>query len=89
MLELHYSTQFKRDLKACSKRGLNIELLQQIVDTLAIPSPLPNKNRDHFLTGDYAGYRECHVQPDWLLIYQIEGNVLFLFRTGSHSDLFR
>lgn len=61
-----------------------------IVDQLAAQQPLPEKNRDHDLTGDYIGFRECHIRPDWLLIYRVDGEqlMLFLFRTGTHSDLF-
>jgi addiction module toxin, relE/stbE family len=60
------------------------------VDQLAAQQPLPEKNRDHDLTGDYIGFRECHIRPDWLLIYRVDGEqlMLFLFRTGTHSDLF-
>lgn len=68
MLDVRYSTKFKKDLKVCSKRNNNLALLMQVVDTLRIPTPLPAKYKDHFLTGNYAGYKECHVQPDWLLI---------------------
>lgn len=65
-----------------------MSLLQQAVDTLRIPAQLPAKNRDHILTGDYSGYRECHIEPDWLLIYRQVGNELRLDRTGTHADLF-
>ena len=60
------------------------------MDQLAAQQPLPEKNRDHDLTGDYIGFRECHIRPDWLLIYRVDGEqlMLFLFRTGTHSDLF-
>lgn len=90
MLQLNVSSRFKRDLKLCQKRRLDIALLQKAVDTLRIPAPLPAKNRDHLLTGDYTGCRECHIQPDWLLIYQVarETLILKLIRTGTHSDLF-
>jgi len=88
MLDLRYSTKFKKDLKLCKKRNYNIDLLQDIVDTLRVPEQLPLKNRDHNLTGDYAGYRECHIQPDWLLIYQQTKTELLLYRTGTHADLF-
>lgn len=72
------------------KRGYNMALLQEVVDLLASGEPLPDKYRDHSLTGDYNGYRECHVLPDWLLIYRIENDLLILglTRTGTHSDLF-
>ena len=72
------------------KRGLKIELLEQVVALLAMGEPLPDKNRDHDLSGDWAGHRECHILPDWLLVYRIEDDVLVLTlaRTGTHSDLF-
>lgn len=90
MLEIVPSNQFKKDLKLAKKRGLRLELLQEVVDTLSMQKPLPASNRDHTLSGNYAGFRECHIQPDWLLVYRIDGEELFLFlsRTGSHSDLF-
>lgn len=90
MLEIVPSNQFKKDLKLAKKRGLRLELLQEVVDTLAMQKPLPASNRDHTLSGNYAGFRECHIQSDWLLVYRIDGEELFLFlsRTGSHSDLF-
>lgn len=88
MLDLRYSTKFKKDFKACTKRNYNMQLLQQVIDTLRIPEPLPAKNRDHYLTGNYSGFKECHIQPDWLLIYQQTDHELLLYRTGTHSDLF-
>ncbi len=82
--------KFKRDYKLAMKRGRNIQLLEDVVADLARGIPLPEKYKDHALIGDYAGYRECHIQPDWLLVYRLEDDVLVLtlFRTGSHSDLF-
>ena len=88
MLALRYSTKFKKDMKTCTKRGYNLSSLQQVIDTLRIPSSLPSKNKVHYLTGNYTGYRECHIQPDWLLIYQQTPTELLLYRTGTHSDLF-
>ena len=88
MLNIRYSTKFKKDLKNCAKRGLNLSLLQNAIDILRIPEPLPLKNKDHALSGNYINYRECHIQPDWLLIYRAEANELFLYRTGTHADLF-
>lgn len=90
MLRIVASNRFKKDLKLASKRGLNLDLLRQVVDTLAAEEPLDRQYRDHELTGDYTGFRECHIQADWLLIYRVEAQELelFLFRTGSHSDLF-
>lgn len=83
-----YSTRFKKDFKTCVKRGYKMALLQQAIDTLRIPSTLPTKNRDHNLSGNYSGYRECHIEPDWLLIYKQIDNELRLDRTGTHADLF-
>lgn len=65
-----------------------MELLKEVVAILSIPKPLSPKNRDHPLTGNYKGRKECHITPDWLLIYEIDGNDLYLDRTGTHSDLF-
>lgn len=72
------------------RRGLDIHLLEGVIADLAMGIPLPEKNRDHALSGNWTGHRECHVLPDWLLIYRIEDDVLVLTlsRTGSHSDLF-
>lgn len=89
MLTVRYSTRFRRDFKICVKRRYDMNLLQQAIDLLRIPDQLPPKNRDHDLTGDYAGHRECHLSPDWLLIYKQDGDELLLYRTGTHSDLFR
>ena len=90
MLKIVASNQFKRDLKLAAKRGLKIEKLRDVVNTLAKQEVLEDKFRDHGLTGDYRGFRECHIEPDWLLVYRTndEELALFLFRTGSHSDLF-
>jgi mRNA interferase YafQ len=88
MLKLNSSTKFRRDLKLCAKRHYNMELLEEAVNTLRIPAPLPPKNKDHALTGNHASERECHLTPDWLLIYRINGDEIYLVRTGTHSDLF-
>lgn len=88
MLDVRYSSKFKRDFKTCSKRQYKMELLQQVVDILRIPDTLPLKNSDHSLSGNYTGYRERHITPDWLLIYRQDGNELLLYRTGTHADLF-
>ena len=84
------TTQFKKDYKLAMKRGLKIALLEDVVTALAMGESLPEKSKDHALTGNWAGYRECHIQPDWLLIYRIEDDVLVLTltHTGTHSDLF-
>lgn len=85
------TAKFKKDLKLAVKRGLKIELLKAVVYKLANGDVLPPVYRDHELSGRWAGYRECHIQPDWLLVYYIEDDVLVLTlaRTGTHSDLFR
>ena len=90
MLKIKYHKQFKKDYKKALKRGLDDKLLKEVVTILAEGGTLPEKYRDHALSGDYKGCRECHVQPDWLLIYEIINDelVLILNRTGSHSDLF-
>lgn len=90
MLDVVASNRFKKDLKLAIKRGYKMSLLETVVDKLAAQEPLDEKYRDHLLSGDYNGFRECHITPDWLLIYQIREKevVLFLSRTGTHSDLF-
>ncbi len=84
------TTLFKKDFKLAMKRGLNIELLENVIALLSMGEQLPEKNKDHALTGNWVGHRECHILPDWLLIYRIEDDVLVLTlaRTGTHSDLF-
>ncbi|MBQ8497469.1 MAG: type II toxin-antitoxin system YafQ family toxin [Clostridia bacterium] len=89
-LDIIPSNQFKKDLKMIAKRGYNLMLLDDVVEKLANRIPLEEKYRDHSLTGNYKGFRECHIQPDWLLVYRINEAevVLMLSRTGTHSDLF-
>ncbi|WP_294159213.1 type II toxin-antitoxin system YafQ family toxin [uncultured Selenomonas sp.] len=84
------TAQFKREYKLAKKRGFDMQLMKDIIEKLSMGEPLPEKNRDHALSRKFATYRECHILPDWLLIYQIRENVLTLTlsRTGSHSDLF-
>ena len=91
MLDIQYEATFKRDFKRILKRGLNPQLLEEVITLLAEEQKLPPKYKDHALSGVYSGYRECHIQPDWLLIYKIKADVLVLLltRTGTHSDLFR
>lgn len=88
--EIVPSNQFRKDLKLAQKRGYDIHKIKKVISALAGGETLEAKYRDHALTGDYSSFRECHIQPDWLLIYQINGNrlILFLARTGTHSDLF-
>lgn len=88
--DIVWTTQFKKDYKLALKRHMDIPLLDDIIRILSRGEPLPEKNRDHALTGDWVGHRECHILPDWLLVYRIENDVLVLTlaRTGTHSDLF-
>lgn len=88
MLELEYTTQFKRDLKLSKKRGKDLSKFDSIVELLLKGKSLPEKNRDHPLTSNYKDHRECHIEPDWLLIYLLGKTTLVLVRTGTHSDLF-
>ena len=90
MLTLITTTQFRKDLKRIKKRGLNLNSLKFVLDTLQKQEPLPLKYREHALVGNYKGFRECHIEPDWLLIYTVSSEKLILTaaRTGSHSDLF-
>ncbi len=88
---LRPTTQFKKDVRLCKKRGLDIGLLSEVLKLLASGTPLPEKYHDHTLSGQSAGCRECHIQPDWILIYEYAGSevIIYLTRTGTHSDLFR
>ena len=88
--QVSYTPSFKRDYKLAQKRGYNLDLLKEVVKALANGEELPERNHDHALTGNFKGCRECHIKPDWLLIYQIAGETLLLslIRTGTHSDLF-
>lgn len=88
MYEVVLSNRFRRDLKLAARRGCDLALLNDIVERLAKGEALAARHRDHNLTGDYSGFRECHIQPDWLLIYRVEGEELYLVRTGTHTDLF-
>lgn len=90
MLDIFFSAKFKRDYKRAIKQGKDVDLLLDIVEILAEERPLDPQHRDHALIGDYIGYRECHIQGDWVLIYKIDGQelLLTLTRTGSHSELF-
>lgn len=90
MLTIRYETTFKKDFKRILKRGYNISLMVKVIEMLANEEQLPQKYRDHQLSGDYFDCRECHITPDWLLIYRIVDDelILTLTRTGTHSDLF-
>lgn len=85
------SGRFRKGLKAAKKRGLDISLLDAIVDKLLQGMPLDEKYKDHPLKGDWNGFRECHIQPDWLLIYLVEDDILTLtlVETGTHADLYK
>ena len=88
--DIIWTTQFKKDYKLALKRHLDIDLLDDIIRALSQGKTLPEKNKDHALSGNWTGYRECHIQPDWLLIYRIDNDVLVLTltRNGTHSNLF-
>jgi mRNA interferase YafQ len=84
-----FTKQFKKDLKRVQKRGKNPEKLKTVMSTLIDEKILDEQHRDHNLVGNYRGRRECHIEPDWLLIYKLEGNEIIFERTGSHADLFK
>lgn len=90
MLKVRYSNKFKKDFKAIIRQGYDITLFEDVVCLLREEKPLPEKYCDHSLRGEYMGHRECHISPDWLLIYKVENDMitLSLTRTGTHSDLF-
>ena len=90
MLTIKYQSAFKKDYKRIKKRGYDTRLLEKVVGLLAEGQPLPPEYRDHVLIGDYSGCRECHITPDWLLVYEVVERdlLLYLMRTGTHSDLF-
>ena len=88
--KLVLSSRFKKDLKQCVRRNFDISKMDYVVEMLISGKKLPEKYRDHNLTGNWSTHRECHIEPDWLLMYRIENDllVLTLTRTGTHSDLF-
>ncbi len=89
MLTPGYKTSFKKDLKLIKKRGKDIKKLYNIISDLIDQKPLAKKHVDHPLKSEYSDCRECHIEPDWLLIYLIKGNSITFIRTGTHSDLFK
>ena len=91
MLDVVLSNQFKKDLKLASKRGYDLNLLNNVVEKLANEEVLDAKYKEHELSGNYKGFKECHIQPDWLVIYRSENDILVLTltRTGTHSELFK
>ena len=89
-LQVRFTSQFKKDYQLAMRRGRKMDALDAVIGLLAREEPLPERCRDHALSGNFKGFRECHVEPDWLLIYAVEKRVLTLtlVRTGTHSDLF-
>jgi len=90
VLQIEYTAQFKRDLKRSKRRGKTMDKLVDVMNKIVHQTPLSSTLKDHALRGNYAGYRECHVEPDWLLIYKVilDESVVIFTRTGSHADLF-
>jgi mRNA interferase YafQ len=84
-----YTGQFRRDIRRAQSRGKDMLKLRDVLSLLIAAEPLPPRLNDHPLAGDWSGYRDCHIEPDWLLLYKTDGNDLFLARTGTHADLFR
>jgi mRNA interferase YafQ len=89
MKPIFQTSLFKRDLKRIKKRGKDFSKLKEIVKAIANHEVLKDRHRDHALSGEWSGSRDCHIEPDWILIYRVDGDSLFLERTGSHSDLFK
>lgn len=89
--DIQFTTQFKKDLKLAKKQNKDLDKLFSVIEVLARGETLPPQYRDHDLSGNYKGTRECHVEPDWLLVYEIQDNVLvlMLYRLGTHSELFK
>jgi mRNA interferase YafQ len=89
MKTIRRTSQFRQDVKRMQRRGKDLEKLKRVLETLMKEKELAQKYRDHVLVGQYKGTRECHIEPDWLLIYELAESEIVLIRTGSHSDLFR
>ncbi len=89
MKAIRRTTQFKRDVKRIRQQGKDLEKLKRVLESLMKGEALATQYRDHVLVGQYKGTRECHIEPDWLLIYELTESEIVLIRTGSHSDLFR
>lgn len=88
MFKLIYTKSFEKDIKIAVKKGKDLGKLKKLIELLSTKSPLPIKYRDHSLIGNFIGRRECHIEPDWLLIYKINKDSIIFERTGTHSDLF-
>ncbi len=89
MSQVFQTSQFKRDIKRLGRRGKDLRKLTEVITKLAEGASLEEKHRDHALTGPWSGSKDCHIEPDWLLIYRTEPDTLYLERSGSHSDLFK
>jgi len=89
MLSPTYTSAFKKEYKRAQKRGQDTGKLRKVIELLLSEKPLPEHYQDHPLRGNFAGARDCHIEPDWLLIYAVRGNELILLRTGSHANLFK
>jgi mRNA interferase YafQ len=87
-INLAQTNQFKKDIKRMQKRGKDLDKIKTVIDLLLAEEPLPPKNRDHQLGGNWIGRRDCHIEPDWILIYKPTEDEILLERTGTHSDLF-
>ncbi len=88
MLRIRQSTQFRRDIKRLNRQGADLSKVEMVVKVLVAQEPLAERYRDHPLTGNWVGYRDCHIQPDWLLIYRVVDDELQLARTGGHAEVF-
>lgn len=89
MKPLFQTSQFKKDIKRLKKQGKNLNTLEAVLRILSEGGGLEERHRDHGLTGKWSGSRDCHIEPDWILIYRVDEDAIFLERSGSHSDLFR
>jgi mRNA interferase YafQ len=89
MLTPEYTNQFKRDYKRSEKRNLDMSLIDKLIEDLIEEKPLAEKYKDHLLKGEYIGCRECHILPDWLLVYRIVGESIIFVRNGTHPDIFK
>ena len=88
-MNIHYTTQFKKDYKRISKQNKDLSKIRDVIEKLVAGQLLEPKYHDHQLSGNWKGHRDCHIEPDWLLIYRVTGDDLYLERTGSHSELFK
>jgi mRNA interferase YafQ len=87
LLKVRFATKFKKDIKILKKQGLNIDELKAVMELIQEEKEIPGKYRDHFLTGNWNEFRECHIRADWLLIYRIQDDCVIFARTGSHSEI--